>query len=187
MKLYEIPFTPAYSDVTRITSFNGVKLSLSAKMIYLFMVGLQRNGQEVFPSINYLCKLFGIGRKVALGALTQLHESGLISSIQRYDSSKVYTVEIMPPELIKSHQQENKPESVSEPEAAITSDSDNVLPFPLIERNENPVIDAVEEIEPVIIRLSKPKPKPESKLNYLFATDAEEDDEPFKMPIYEEL
>lgn len=49
MKLYEIPFTPAYSDVTRITSFNGVKLSLSAKMIYLFMVGLQRNGQEVFP------------------------------------------------------------------------------------------------------------------------------------------
>ena len=25
MKLYEIPFTPAYSDVTRITSFNGVK------------------------------------------------------------------------------------------------------------------------------------------------------------------
>ena len=187
MKLYEIPFTPAYSDVTRITSFNGVKLSLSAKMIYLFMVGLQRNGQEVFPSINYLCELFGIGRKVALGALTQLHESGLISSIQRYDSSKVYTVEIMPPELIKSDQLENKPESVSEPEAAITSDSDNVLPFPLIERNENPVIDAVEEIEPVIIRLSKPKPKPESKLNYLFATDAEEDDEPFKMPIYEEL
>ncbi|HBQ8608030.1 TPA: helix-turn-helix domain-containing protein, partial [Klebsiella pneumoniae] len=87
MKLYEIPFTPAYSDVTRITSFNGVKLSLSAKMIYLFMVGLQRNGQEVFPSINYLCELFGIGRKVALGALTQLHKSGLISSIQRYDSS----------------------------------------------------------------------------------------------------
>lgn len=187
MKLYEIPFTPAYSDVTRIKSFNGVKLNLPAKMIYLFMVGLQRNGQEVFPSIDYLAELFGVCRSAAKTSLAQLHVSGLISSIQRYDSSKVYTVEIMPPELIKSHQQENKPESVSEPEAAITSDSDNVLPFPLIERDENPVIDAVEEIEPVIIRLSKPKPKPESKLNYLFATDAEEDDEPFKMPIYEEL
>ncbi|HGH7261063.1 TPA: helix-turn-helix domain-containing protein [Serratia marcescens] len=187
MKLYEIPFTPAYSDVTRITSFNGVSLSLPAKMIYLFMVGLQRNGQEVFPSINYLCELFGIGRSAAKAALSQLHDSGLISSIQRYDNSKVYTVEIMPPELIKCHQQENQPEPVSEPEITFTSDSDNVLPFPLIERNESLVIDAVEEIEPVIIRLSKPKPKPESKLNYLFATDAEEDDEPFKMPIYEEL
>lgn len=183
MKLYEIPFTPAYSDVTRITSFNGVKLSLSAKMIYLFMVGLQRNGQEVFPSINYLCELFGIGRKVALGALTQLHKSGLISSIQRYDSSKVYTVEIMPPELIKCHQQENQPE----PETTITSDSNNVLPFPVIERDENPVIDVVEEIEPIFIRLSKPKHKPESKLNYLFVSDSEEDEEPFKMPAYEEL
>lgn len=183
MKLYEIPFTPAYSDVTRITSFNGVKLSLSAKMIYLFMVGLQRNGQEVFPSINYLCELFGIGRKVALGALTQLHDSGLISSVQRYDSSKVYTVEVMPPELIKSHQQENKPE----PETTITSDSDNVLLFQIIERDENPVIDAVEEIEPVISHLPKLKPKLESTLNYLFASDSEEEDEPIKMPAYEEL
>ncbi|PJR07320.1 hypothetical protein CDD79_19445, partial [Raoultella ornithinolytica] len=147
----------------------------------------QRNGQEVFPSINYLCELFGIGRKVAIGALTQLHESGLISSIQRYDSSKVYTVEIMPPELIKRHQQDNKPESVSEPETIITSDSNNVLPFPVIERDENPVIDVVEEIEPVIIHLSKPKPKSESKLNYLFVSDSEEDDEPIKMPVYEEL
>ncbi|EHK0711329.1 helix-turn-helix domain-containing protein [Escherichia coli] len=187
MKLYEIPFTPAYSDVTRITSFNGISLNLPAKMIYLFMVGLQRNGQEVFPSINYLCELFGIGRSAAKAALSQLHESGLISSIQRYDNSKVYTVEIMPPELIKCHQQENQPEPVSEPETTITSDSNNVLPFPVIERDENPVIEVVEEIEPIIIRLSKPKPKPESKLNYLFVSDSEEDEEPFKMPAYEEL
>lgn len=95
----------------------------------------------------------------------------------------MYTVEIMPPELIKCHQQENQPE----PETTITSDSNNVLPFPVIERDENPVIEAVEEIEPVIIRLSKPKPKPESKLNYLFVSDSEEDEEPFKMPAYEEL
>ncbi|HBW8229781.1 TPA: helix-turn-helix domain-containing protein [Klebsiella pneumoniae] len=187
MKLYEIPFTPAYSDVTRIKTFNGVKLNLPAKMIYLFMVGLQRNGQEVFPSIDYLAELFGVCRSAAKTSLAQLHESGLISSIQRYDSSKVYTVEIMPPELIKCHQQENQPEPVSEPETTITSDSNNVLPFPVIERDENPVIEVVEEIEPIIIRLSKPKPKPESKLNYLFVSDSEEDEEPFKMPAYEEL
>ncbi|CDL51552.1 hypothetical protein [Klebsiella pneumoniae ISC21] len=57
----------------------------------------------------------------------------------------------------------------------------------MIERDENPVIEVVEEIEPIIIRLSKPKPKPESKLNYLFVSDSEEDEEPFKMPAYEEL
>ena len=57
----------------------------------------------------------------------------------------------------------------------------------MIERDENPVIDVVEEIEPVIIHLSKSKPKSESKLNYLFVSDSEEDDEPIKMPVYEEL
>ncbi|AXW87269.1 hypothetical protein AU509_02980 [Lonsdalea britannica] len=95
-------FFKSFYCIKRLTQFNNVKLSPTAKDIFLFMLSLHSSGLEIFPSHAYLADMLGVGRKAIILGISQLEKAGMIESTQRMDSSKVYRVLLTPDQIIKN-------------------------------------------------------------------------------------
>lgn len=187
MKSCDSTFIKSYRSINRLTQFNEVKLSPTAKNIYFFMASLHSSGLEIYPSLAYLSNEYGVGRKAVLLGLEQLHKSGLISSIQRMDNSKVYTLLLTPEQVIAivdKTQQPPAPEPVTSEKEL--SDAEQLGYNP--EQPSTVIEDEEPEPEPEI--KPSPKPKPEKIRDKTIPayddSDEEEDEGEFTF-TYEEV
>lgn len=92
-------YSKAYHSVRRLHSYNGQDISVLARWIYIDMVSLAKNGLDVFPSNDYLAKEFGVNTRTIIRAVQELQKAGLIEGKRRKDTSKIYTILVMPEDL----------------------------------------------------------------------------------------
>lgn len=89
-------FTKHYSDVQRITSMpvkgKHEAFSPADKAVYFYLLSLQENAGQVFPSIPHLSRELGIPERTIKRSLKWLQEALLIATQRRYDNSNLYSV-----------------------------------------------------------------------------------------------
>lgn len=89
-------FTKHYSDVQRITSMpvkgKHEAFSPADKAVYFYLLSLQENAGQVFPSIPHLSRELGISERTIKRSLKWLQEALLIATQRRYDNSNLYSV-----------------------------------------------------------------------------------------------
>ncbi|WP_061795842.1 helix-turn-helix domain-containing protein [Serratia ficaria] len=118
-------FTKHYSDVQCIP-FITVRgkskvFSPADKAVYFYLLSLQENAGQVFPSIATLSRKLGMPERTVQRSIKWLREALLVDVQRRYDSSNLYSV-TPPHEVIamnpqgQDRQQENAyQEAVQEP------------------------------------------------------------------------
>ncbi|VEA66856.1 Uncharacterised protein [Serratia plymuthica] len=89
-------FTKHYSDVQRIP-FITVKgksevFSPADKTVYFYLLSLQENAGQVFPSISTLSRELGIPERTVQRSIKWLREALLVDVQRRYDSSNLYSI-----------------------------------------------------------------------------------------------
>lgn len=89
-------FTKHYSDVQRITSIpvkgKHEAFSPTDKAVYFYLLSLQENAGQVFPSILHLSRELGIPERTIKRSLKWLQDALLIATQRRYDNSNLYSV-----------------------------------------------------------------------------------------------
>ncbi|WP_427003696.1 helix-turn-helix domain-containing protein [Pantoea eucrina] len=89
-------FTKHYSDVQRITSMpvkgKHEAFSPADKAVYFYLLSLQENAGQVFPSIPHLSRELGIPERTIKRSLRWLQDALLIAAQRRYDNSNLYSV-----------------------------------------------------------------------------------------------
>lgn len=163
MKSCDSTFIKSYRSINRLTQFNEVKLSPTAKNIYFFMASLHSSGLEIYPTLAYLAEEYGVGRKAVVLGLEQLHKSGLISSIQRMDNSKVYTLLLTPEQIIAIVDKTQQPPAIEPVTPEEESPKKELSDSELLGHNPEQPSTVIEDEEPEPEQGIKPSPKPKSK------------------------
>ena len=75
-----IQFEKQYRCVTRLTTFNDVKITSDMKAIYFYINGFAEQGLEAYPSYNTMSEELGIAFGTVRRAVAALEASGLLKS-----------------------------------------------------------------------------------------------------------
>lgn len=94
-----LKYTQLFDVVITAEKYDGVELSLLAKLIYCKMCEFDRNTGKVFMSNTYLADLFCTSTRSVTRATKELQDVGLIKGVMGHDCSKTYTILVKPEEF----------------------------------------------------------------------------------------
>lgn len=118
-----IQFEKQYRCVTRLTTFNDVKITSDMKAIYFYINGFAEQGLEAYPSYNTMSEELGIAFGTVRRAVAALEASGLLKSYiyskpgRKHDTEKRYVVAITPAQIANMSEPTSEEQPATQPEA----------------------------------------------------------------------